>query len=107
MPHTPLFRNAPILGQFFLKTEDPEAFAAAATAAQGDTVTLEHETENTHDTFAALVRLDKTGTKLGYIAKEYSPAIIGFLNAGCVVRGTLTGFTAKNPVANVFIDEPE
>lgn len=107
MAHTPLFRNAPILGQFFLKNEDPEAFAAAATAVVGDTVTIEHDAENSHDSFAALVRLDKTGTKLGYIAKEYSPAVIGFVNAGCVVKGTVTGFTAKNPVANVFIEEPE
>ena len=101
MSTTPLLRSIAILGQYFLSGDDLEAARAIV---PGNEVAIEHETTNEHDQFAALVR-GPTGHKLGYIPKEMSPAICAFCDAGYKVTGTIIGFSAKNPIANIVVHD--
>lgn len=105
-----IFRDIEILGQYFLK-EESQKQTVAGLSPQSE-VRVRHEPENAHDRFAAVVEAihpdSRPGLpvwcKIGYIPKQYSPAAVVFAASGYRVYGEISGFTIKNPLANIYVE---
>lgn len=96
-----IYRDGRVVGQFFIS--DAHQRSTAENLPPDSPVQCVAEPENEHDKLAVSVRFG--GAHVGYIPKEFSPAIALFLSAGYLVTGHTTGFAKKgqrNPLVRLW-----